>query len=588
MQLPTQHNKEVRKLLRHAKQHMEKACRSESATDNKYGASDPQTDGTSREAALIDSTSLAVRDTVLASVFVLCSLLDCITIPPGNSSWRLPRVQSSAVHVVDSMFGTFDAEQDKRWTVHNAQEFNFYCGEPPLSPETFQWLVSTFGSGKEQPPHRKRSFSLGAFYRYIAWHGLRDPVACAKLIGKFSHMATVQSFIEQSEGEFFFSGPRLSGSEVVNTDRNAHENRESSSAGLLSTKAKLLSTYDMHPEPLSASGLVSPSQKVFHFLVSISVGAFHCRRPQQNGNRPQPQGVSFQDNTSAPARNAVAAGLDSDVFHPAPRSCYVSADIPQRVWQRHIYAQILLHACPYGLRYSTQRPGPPQLYFYNFAFGHITLHAAAVLLYEEVSRNEVEQRFRGLKGTALHGTSGGGGNDRVWAPVVLTLGGLWPLYDDAAAVLLQLVKISRAPAPLPFEHYVTSLMEDVPRPARAAAEDVLFFVGSKPFLLDIEGVSGNRPELSFSLPTLCRCLSDENILAALACHISEQRVVFHSENPAKVSSVFGLVSAALVRKTMVAIVHCCSCPVHCILVLPCLHVPACAMHGGTHGLSTSF
>lgn len=63
MQLPTQHNKEVRRLLRYAKRHL----------------------GTLFQHSNNDSTSIAVRSTILATVFVLCSLLDCITIPPGNT-----------------------------------------------------------------------------------------------------------------------------------------------------------------------------------------------------------------------------------------------------------------------------------------------------------------------------------------------------------------------------------------------------------------------------------------------------------------------------------------------------------------------
>jgi len=103
---------------------------------------------------LVDPTSKSVQTTVLASIFILCSFLDCITIPPGNSVWRLPRLQPAAVPIADTMFGTFDAERNKRWTVHNAQEFNYYCGEPPLSPETFKWLVTSFGGQQMQPQHK--------------------------------------------------------------------------------------------------------------------------------------------------------------------------------------------------------------------------------------------------------------------------------------------------------------------------------------------------------------------------------------------------------------------------------------------------
>jgi hypothetical protein len=64
---------------------------------------------------------------------------------------------------------------------------------------------------------------------------------------------------------------------------------------------------------------------------------------------------------------------------------------------------------------------------------------------------------------------------------------------------------------MPFEHYVTSLMEDVPRPINPSAEDVLFFLGDKPLLLDVEGVEGDRPvRRSSRLPFLCSpslCLS---------------------------------------------------------------------------------
>jgi len=306
-------------------------------------------------------------------------------------------------------------------------------------------------------------------------------------VNKFSHVALVQSFIEQSEGEYFFS--------IHNTSEDVAPQSKRSGARPLKPPVSLL----------AATGRAKP----FMFLVSIGAGP--VAQPPQSRQK---------------SRNDT---FDDRVFRPSPRSCYVSADIPMDLWNRHMYAQILLHACPYGLQYHTNRPQTPEVYYYNFAFGDTVLHAAALLFYEEVSASEL-----GNPGDPYFG--GISSSSKIWAPIVLTVGGFLPLYKEFADVLLQLLKISRAPAPFPFEHYVHLLMEDVPRPLKADVEDVLFFLGNKPFLLDMESVESERPSLPFSFDILCRCLSDESILATLACVMSEQRIVFHSEHSMKVRS----------------------------------------------------